>query len=604
MSWYLGMVFSMLFIVASIVVYIIKRKKNPAKLKGLEENVILMIGLGFTAFSLLFPVFLNSLPGGCSWVEAIFVAIQGTLRLFFVDGEYVYFVGNIGTSSSILFSYYSVVFGFLCVFAPFLTFDFVLSFFKNASAYKDYFLHSKTDVYAFSEINERSLAFAESVYKSNEKALLIFTDVFSENNERNFEMIEKAKSMNAILFKNDIVTINFGWHSKKSEIKFLLIGDDQTENLNQTMKIAERYKYREKTNVYLFTYQKEAELLLARVYRDEDGDTDPAVKIEIRCINDVQSLIYRTLYVDGYENIFGNAFEDENDLKHINAVIIGMGQHGTEMTKALSWFGQMYGYRLSIDCFDKNENAQGVFESECPELMDAEHNNNFSVDGEAQYKITIHSGVDVKTKSFDDIITSLERPTYVFVCLGNDETNISISIKINELLERKKYSPVIQSIVYNSDKKDALLGIKKYNAQPYSIDFLGDIRTSYDRETVLNATVYRKALKKHISSGYLASDFWHYSYCSKSTVARLIHDKMKKLCDVPGAKIVDPKKRKPVDREKYRILEHRRWNAYTRSEGYVYGGTVENWGRCDLSKKHNCLTDYYDLPPEIQARDD
>ena len=52
------------------------------------------------------------------------------------------------------------------------------------------------------------------------------------------------------------------------------------------------------------------------------------------------------------------------------------------------------------------------------------------------------------------------------------------------------------------------------------------------------------------------------------------------------------------------MLEHNRWNAYMRSEGYVYGGTPEPEGRNDLAKMHNCLVRFELLSPEDKAKDD
>lgn len=41
-----------------------------------------------------------------------------------------------------------------------------------------------------------------------------------------------------------------------------------------------------------------------------------------------------------------------------------------------------------------------------------------------------------------------------------------------------------------------------------------------------------------------------------------------------------------------------------RSEGYVYGGTVEKSGRNDLAKTHNCLVPFDALPIAEQKKDD
>ena len=62
--------------------------------------------------------------------------------------------------------------------------------------------------------------------------------------------------------------------------------------------------------------------------------------------------------------------------------------------------------------------------------------------------------------------------------------------------------------------------------------------------------------------------------------------------------------KKPSDRteqEKHvlRLLEHRRWNAYMRSEGYVYSEKRNN-----LAKTHNCLVTFDLLSQKDKEKDD
>ena len=606
MRWYVGIGFSIAFVITTIVIFIIKCRNNPRKLKKIDGNKILSVGLGFSAVSLFFPIYLTVLDKEGFWgIEAFLISVHSMLRLFLIDGDFQLLVNNVPGNSLFVLKFYSIAFSLFYVLAPVFSVGFVLSFFKNISAYKSYILHSKMDVYIFSEMNDRSLAFAESVYKSDDEsdnALLVFTDVFSQNNEHSFEMIEKAKSMGAILFKNDIATVNFNFHSNKSKLHFLFIGDNHTENLNQAFKITGKYKYRENTYAYVFTYQPEAELLLASTFEDEHGKEDPSVKIEIRCINDVQSLIYHNLYSNGYENIFKSSYEDGSGVKNINAVVVGLGQHGTEMTKALSWFGQMYGYKLKIDSFDIKDNAKELFVSECPKLMDEKLNDNFSVLDDAQYKITIHSGYNVETISFDEKLCSLERPTYIFICLGNDEKNIAVAMKIRALMERLKFKPVIQAVVYNGDKNEYLNKMKNHNGDEFKIDFMGSLSESYSKETILHSTLYQKAKNKHCEK-YELKDFVRYSYSSKSTIARVIHDKMKKLCDVPGAN-VEINDRTVTEKFICRVNEHNRWNAYMRSEGYDYSGTTEKSSRNFLAKTHQLIVPFHKLPQDEQDKDD
>ena len=103
---------------------------------------------------------------------------------------------------------YTTLFSILFVLAPILTFGFVLSFFKNISAYKRYITHYNSDVFIFSELNEKSLALAKSLHKNDGKnRFFVFTDVFEKEEEQSYELVEKAKELGAVCFKKDIVFI-------------------------------------------------------------------------------------------------------------------------------------------------------------------------------------------------------------------------------------------------------------------------------------------------------------------------------------------------------------------------------------------------------------
>ncbi len=607
MSWIVYWGVAVAILASTVVGAIICGFRKYKSGRILDPLNILFVGVIASSVTLFIPIYEVTLKDtGCGWIETIFISIHNVIRLFVVDGDFEFVTANLSELSGWLLKGYTAVFAMLFVAAPLLTFGFVLSFFKNISAYRRYFTHFRSDVYIFSELNERSLSLAESLYQNRKKnkdekkkknRLFVFTDVFEKDEEQSYEFLEKAKELGAICFKKDIVTVNFAIHSKKSELNFFVIGNDQSENINQALKIIADKRYKENSNLYVFSTQVEAEILLAHAFNEGKG-----FGTKVRRVNEVQSLISRTLYDTGYENIFEAATpKDQDGIRHINALVVGMGEHGVEMTKALAWFCQMDGYRAEINSMDIDRRVKDKFVSLCPELMDDEHNG-VEIDGESKYKINIHSAINVKTKEFDDLVTSISDITYVFVALGKDENNIATAIKLRMLLERHGCHPKIQAIVSNTDKKEALAGIKNFKGQEYDIQFIGDLKTSYSEEVILDPEVEKKALGRHTRWGDEQA-FWQYDYNYKSSVASAIHYEMKKKCGIAGIE------KKPADRTEeelwaIRKLEHCRWNAYMRSEGYVWGGTVEPTGRYDLAKKHHCLVPFDMLPLKEQEKDD
>ncbi len=604
--WGTFLVLSAISLIAAICFAIIRAKTRYKSGRVVTPSKILFVGIIISAILLFIPIYVTEFKTGrCGWFETIFISAHNMIRLFVVDGDFSLITKNLKDVSDWIFTAYSVQFSVLFVLAPILTFGFVLSFFENLSAYKRYVFGCFRDTYIFSELNESSLALADSLVKNDKRRLIIFTDVFQKNEEKTFELVERAKELGAIRFKKDIVTINFSFHSPNSELNFFTIGEDQSENLVQALKLFEKNKYRKNVKLYVFSTQVESEMLLSNAFRQDEKDNKPKL-IKVRRVNEVRSLVNRVLYENGYQSIFESAHEDENGLKHINAVVIGMGKHGIEMAKALPWFCQMDGYRVSVDVFDIGENAESKFKSLCPELMSEEFNGKFDLEGETAYQVKVHSKMDVTTKEFDDTVAALPKATYVFVALGNDELNILTAVKLRSLYLRLGAKPVIQAIVYNTDKKEALLGVQNFKKVPYDIDFIGDLKTSYSESVIIDSEVEEKALARHMKWGKgweQEKSFWQYDYNYNSSIASAIHHEMKVLCAIPGADKL-PEKRTKEELWQLRRLEHRRWNAYMRSEGYSFGGDKTPAGRNDLAKIHNCLVPFDDLSPEDQQKDD
>lgn len=476
----------------------------------------------------------------------------------------------------------------LFVAAPVLTLGFILSFFRNLSASLRYRCAFFADVYAFSELNEKSLTLASDIKERNEKACIVFAGV--KQDDEGEELKDAAAQLGSIFFNRSILRVNLKKHSAKSPIYLFAIGMDETNNLHQALDLIDQYKNRENTHLYAFSTKVESELLLTAVDKGA---------VRVRRVNEVHSLINRVLFEQG-ELLFDSALETSENTKRISAVVVGMGRHGTEMVKALTWFGQMDGYELHINAFDMDPMAAERFTMLAPELMSPSYNG-VEVPGEASYKITIHSGMDVGCVSFADALCQITDATYVLVALGDDDLNISTAVNLRMYFERLKIHPVIQAIVYDSQRKRSLEGIKNYRGQAYDIQFIGDMENSYSEAVILSSELEAEALRRHLKWGR-EEDFWTYEYNYRSSVASAIHMKARIHCGISGA---DKKEGEltAAERDTIETLEHRRWNAYMRAEGYVYSGSTDKSSRNDLAKMHHDLVDFSSLTEEEKRKD-
>lgn len=589
--WLSGLIISIVALILMGAISVAINNSNYTKKHRFSLFNALFAGVFVAAIIMFYPVH-YALEEATAWGiwRAILLSIFNAMQIFAGGCEFSIVREGLTLCPEGLDMLYQIWAATLFVLAPVFTFGFVLSLFKNLSANAKYIASYFKDVYVFSELNERSLVLANDIKAKDKKAVIVFTDVFEENEESSFELIEEAKKLRAICFKNDILVVNLKIHSAQKTISFFAIGINETENLNQALKLVERYKERENTNLYVFSTNVGSELLLS--------STDQSA-VKVRRINEVQSLVNRVLYERG-EIIFDSARENDEGTKDISAVVIGMGRHGTEMVKALTWFGQMDGYNLEINAFDKDPFAKEKFVALAPELMSDEYNGVF-VDGEAHYKIQIHSGFDVETISFAEEISKIKNATYVLVALGDDEANIKAAVNLRMYFERIKIHPVIQAIVYNSQQKRALKDVKNFKGQGYDIDFIGDRESIYVVDVIIDSELEEDALQRHLKWGEEA-DFWNYEYNYRSSTASAIHMKARVKCGIPGAEKTT-EELTPEEKNIIEVLEHKRWNAYMRAEGYVFSGSTDKSSRNDLAKMHHDLVDFSSLTEEEKRKD-
>lgn len=542
------------------------------------------------AILLFFPVHYSSVEKTLlGVVQALLISVFNSIQIFAAGCEFGVIEVGMGYCPDEIFTIYNTVMAAMFVAAPMFTFGFVLSLFKNLSAYIGYAVAFSKDAYVFSDLNARSLALASDISKKHKKSLIVFTDV-SKNEEINPELISQAKKMNAICFKKNILDVRFDAGSKKRVISFFAIEEDENVNLNCALSLIERYKSRKNTNLYVFSTKAESELLLSSM---DKGN------MRVRRINEVQSLINRILYERG-EVIFNTKNVNSDGTKDISALVVGLGNHGTEMLKALSWFGQMDGYNLYINAFDKDKLAKEKIELKAPELISDKYNK-VRVDGEAFYDIEIHPDMNVQTASFFKKISEIKNVSYVFIALGNDDLNIECAINLRTQFERTKIHPIIQAVVYNSGQIRALSDIKNFKNQRYDIEFIGDVDSSYAEDVIIDSELEAEALARHLKWGS-EEDFWNYEYNYRSSTASAIHMRARIKCAIPGS----DKREEDLTTEEAKIievLEHKRWNAYMRSEGYVFSGSKDPTSRNDLAKMHHDLVNFGDLSPDEKLKD-
>ncbi|MBO5652602.1 MAG: hypothetical protein J6S44_00125 [Clostridia bacterium] len=445
---------------------------------------------------------------------------------------------------------------------------------------------------------EKKLHVAE---KNAKDVMVLFADVFEQNTEDSYELLEKAKGIRSLCFKKDILSLRLRSRSKKSVMRFFLISEtEEEENIKHAMTIAKDPSYSERENVTLYVFSTGAagELLLSSL-----GET----KVQVRRVEAARSLITYTLDQKG-EQLFDNAIPTDTDEKLISALVVGVGSQGTEMIKALTWYCQMEGYRIEINAFDQDPLAEERFAHKCPELYSPACNGIY-VEGEAQYKIKIHAGVSTDALSFEEAIRHHKNATFVFVSQGSDDRNIRTALDLRILFARMGKHPIIQAVVYNSDTKNALQDARNADGKPYDLDLIGDLDELFSEAVIVNSELEEAAAAIHLR--YLSGDMteeehmrnlFRYEYNYRSSMASALHGRLRIKRGVMGAGKAE-EDLTVAERDAIERIEHRRWNAYMRSEGFVYSGSPDKKSRNNLAKMHHNLVPFDVLSEEDKRKD-
>lgn len=586
--WRMCLMASVLVAVLTVAIAVGTAKSRKSR----KALYILIGGVAVSVFLMFLPI--HAVQAGISpvgIVRAAALSLFNTIQVFATGAEFSIVSEGVRCLSRVWFQWHCLWASVLYVAAPCLTFSVALSFFKNAVSYLRYYTFGRfREMYVFTQINERALTLAEDIRCHHPHSTIVFTGVNDPEAEESYEWLERAESIHAICFKNDATALNFRSHRATVDMYIFAIGMEEHDNIDQAVQLIERYRTREKTHLFVFAVGIEGELVLAATEKGQ---------VRVRRVNEVQSLISRTLYDEG-DQLFKTARPVENGDKQITAMIVGMGAHGTEMVKALAWFGQMDGYDIEIHAFDRDPLALDRFTVQAPELMSPKYNG-VHIEGEAAYTVAIHAGMDVQSVAFAEAVGRLARTTYVLVSLGSDELNIRTAVYLRMLFERLHVHPKIVAIVYNTKQKEALEGVCNYRGQAYDIRFIGDLKSSFSEDVIMDSELEEVALARHLKWGE-EDEFWAYEYNYRSSAASAIHRKARIACGIAGA---DKPEAELTEEERLAIelLEHRRWNAYMRAEGYVYSGSTDKASRNDLGKMHHDLVDYASLTEEEKRKD-
>ena len=190
-------------------------------IKIIKPIYILLTGIFLSIYCVLLYVDHKPEINGAS--STGFLAFFHTIQIMLLGYDFEFIQETIKLSASpyagIAFTYIALLF----VLGPIYTFGFVLSFFENITSYIKCFAKRNQNLYVISDLNDKTLALANSIRQKNKKALIIFSNVFSDINEKEYDFVSDVKTMKALAFKKDVCDFRFRFHSKNAKIVYFIL---------------------------------------------------------------------------------------------------------------------------------------------------------------------------------------------------------------------------------------------------------------------------------------------------------------------------------------------------------------------------------------------
>ena len=550
---------------------------------------LLILGMGLAvADSFLLLSYCQIESQNCGFndkVATIFASIMTMTQMVTLNANYKDIF--IHASKSNLFLLLVSIFSILM---PVIWGSVLLTLFESFANWFMYQLFRRfVPVYFFSELHERSLELAKSILlRNNKKCLCIFCKV-SEDIPSGLK--EEAKSLRCLLFKKS--ETKFIKNPKNAQT-FFELSENQDDNLANSLCLiksyAEKYEDADFSSVRIFLYseQEEAPVVLNSI--DKKGLPASIINRDRFIAND---LLFN-------HPLFNEISED----KKSSVLIVGAGKSGLELLKTSLWCGQLGSdYSLEITVIDKHaDSVKKSLQLECPEFFNDE------------YKISFIQADVTYPEFIEKLDSNMFAPNYICVCLGNDELNIRTAQNLRSYFKRKNIESDEQPFIAAMVRNDSKNGILSENA-PNFITFGGNsLVYSY---SVIDSNLERLALNVHQvymngekEKRKILKDYYKNEYNIKSDRANALHIRYKLFLlgyDIhplsENERFKQPSEFSLLEKDikKLAQVEHERWNAYTRSEGWCraelsqIAATKNNSSKIPDAKLHACLCSWDEL---------
>ena len=496
-----------------------------------------------------------------------------------------------------------IYFSFLLI--PLITTTFLLSLIDNLfSKIRLFFSPNKTK-YIFSEINEKALAIASN--KANKHNNIIFT--INKDEQIDYNYLNQVQELHGIKLYNEVSNIKLR-RAKNKRVEFYLLSDTKN-NLNDAVEIINKYK--NTTNffkIFVLTHNNTDSIIL---------DSMDKGNIQVIIVNENERMVYQLLY---NKPLYLEAIKNT-----ISVLVISDNDIGLEFIKAITWCGQLIGYKLLITVLGPNASSiADHLKVNYPELL-----NNYN------YKFIPYSLYSPQAMA--ELKKSLNI-NYVIIANTDDNKNIEYGLFFRKYFLKQdtvnyQRTPIINVMIKNNHIAQQVNLLKNEKNDFYKLNPFGSTKNIYAENYILNSQLELLAQYVHLSydSSSLPIEvklkkFYDKDYYVRSSRAMALHldykiySLLKNEYTQDKAKNINLFKQKINNPQIFQKLienEHDRWMAYMRTNGYsnIVANKVAIYQKITnshihyLAQLHPCIVPFKDLEkvakiidkPEIVTND-
>ena len=498
------------------------------------------------------------------------------------------------------------------------------------------------------------------------KPLIIFADVNAEDNEiAGTELYSRAKRLGAVCVKNDVTDLKL---SKSKFVTYLLLNESPEENvvsLSNLLSVESenilwpRAKSEQKPCVGIYVFiQDDHEAAMVKSIIEQNSNSDNVI---VRVIRDYMNAAINLMCdTPLFLPLIESASTAPDSTQHLYITILGSGNIAEEVFKAVYWCGQMVNVKLHINVISRDaKRMENDIKEKYTELLECCEHESEKLKIYPYSLNKVYSPPYVEEYNFtdtDDIkhISGypegvLEKTDCCVIALGSDELNIAMSYTLRNALEKRalvagtKKRRVIVPAVFSSALARSIKNINQSSTDAYVIPFAtfeqrysckNIFMADFTEDALTNANLYGKD-----QEGALLKDEYKYW----ANIAKTVHAPYK-LFSLGLLERVELDKEKfydryvvnhsaligeeqdpastgeeqnpaPISKEQdYKVawMEHRRWNAFLRAQGFscpskdefnAYYVNTRDHKNVKL-KLHPCLVECEEKPKKLPETHD